>query len=90
MWHGDKLPGVVLGAAVTAPTVERLDLSPMQLGRGADGFASWAERMLSLRDNPDLGPLRLAFLEAIVRACDMRASIKADENQEVNRAEAES
>ena len=78
LWHGDRLPGVLLGNEVTAPTVEELDLAPMQLGRCADGSPSWAERMLVLRDHPDIGPLRLAFLEAILRAADMRASMKAD------------
>jgi CRISPR-associated endonuclease/helicase Cas3 len=82
VWHGDKLPGVVLGTEVIAPSVEELDLSPIQLGRSADGFPSWAERMLRLRDNTDIGPLRLAFLEAIVRASDIQASIKADQKVE--------
>jgi len=30
--------------------------------------------MLDLRDRPDLGPFRLAFLEALVKAADERAS----------------
>jgi CRISPR-associated endonuclease/helicase Cas3 len=76
VWHGDQLPGADLGGGAVAPAI-RLDLSPMQLGRGADGAPSWAERMLDLRDDPDVGPLRLAFLEAILRAADMRASKKA-------------
>ncbi len=30
--------------------------------------------MLALRDGPDLGPFRLAYLEALVRIADWRAS----------------
>lgn len=78
VWEGEALPGVGLGGDVTAPAVP-LDLSPMQLGRGADGSPSCAERMLGLRNHADFGPLKLAFLEAILRAADMRASKKADE-----------
>lgn len=37
---------------------------------------SWAERMISLRDRH--GPSRLAYLEAILRAADMRASRDAE------------
>jgi CRISPR-associated endonuclease/helicase Cas3 len=43
----------------------------MQLGEG-----SWLERMLALRDDPALGPFRLAFLEAAVRIADWLASDK--------------
>ena len=48
----------------------------MELGLSPDGKPSWAERMLALRDDPSLGlgPFRLAFLEALLRAADMRAS----------------
>jgi CRISPR-associated endonuclease/helicase Cas3 len=80
VWHGDSLPAVSLGNGVSAPDVV-LDLSPMQLGCGGDGLPSWAERMLSLRDDPNFGPLRLAYLETILRAADMRASKKADEKR---------
>jgi CRISPR-associated endonuclease/helicase Cas3 len=78
LWHGDSLPGVALAIGVAAPTVDKLDMSPMQLGSGGNGSPSWAARVLGLRDDPDIGPLRLAFLEAIVRASDIRASVKTD------------
>jgi CRISPR-associated endonuclease/helicase Cas3 len=63
-----------------------LDLSPMMLGR-VGGQPSWAERMLGLRDDkanpedkqPRFGPLKLAYLEALLRAADMCASKAADE-----------
>jgi CRISPR-associated endonuclease/helicase Cas3 len=66
--------------------VNNLDLCPMKLGRAQDGSASWAERMLLLRDHADFGPLKLAYLEALLRAADMRASKKADEKAQVKNA----
>lgn len=68
VWHGDKLPEVQLpnGTQVGPFT---LDLSVMQLGPG-----SWLERMLQLRDNPQLGPFRLGYLETLLRVADWRAS----------------
>jgi CRISPR-associated endonuclease/helicase Cas3 len=75
IWTGDLLPSVALGDGVTAPEVKKLDLSPMLLGREG-GQQSWAERMLRLRD--EFGPLRLAYLEALIRAADIQASKAAD------------
>jgi CRISPR-associated endonuclease/helicase Cas3 len=86
VWHGDVLPATPLGGGITAPLVEELDLSPMKLGRGPGGSPSWAERTLLLRDGPDFGPLKLAYLEALLRAADMRASKKADEKAKVKNA----
>ncbi len=71
VWDGDELAGVDLGGGVTAPAAT-LSLECMQMGRAADGSPSWTERMLRLRD--ELGPFRLAYLEALLRAADMRAS----------------
>jgi CRISPR-associated endonuclease/helicase Cas3 len=85
VWDTDDLPPIDLGAGIMAPPV-KLDLSPMKLGRGPDGSPSWAERMLLLRDHPDFGPLKLAYLEALLRAADMRASKKADEKAQVKNA----
>ncbi len=51
-----------------------LDLSVMEMGAGSDGRASWTARTLALRDRADLGPFRLAMLEALVRVADWRAS----------------
>jgi CRISPR-associated endonuclease/helicase Cas3 len=72
VWQDDELPGADLGDDVTAPGV-KLDLSPMLLGR-VGGLPSWSERILRLRDHREFGPLRLAYLEALLRAADMRAS----------------
>lgn len=71
VFSGDRLPRMDLGGGETAPETT-LSLEPMQMGRSAEGEPSWAERMLRLRD--ELGPFRLAYLEALLRAADMRAS----------------
>lgn len=82
VWDDDKLPATDLGGDVTAPAVT-LSLEPMELGLCAEppfaNLPSWAERMIRLRDN--LGPFRLAYLEAIVRAADMRASREAERRE---------
>jgi CRISPR-associated endonuclease/helicase Cas3 len=70
----DVLPPVPLGE-VTTPEVP-LDLSFMQMGEGPHG-PSWLARTIALRDR--LGPFRLAFLEALLRAADARASQQADQ-----------
>lgn len=81
VWDGDTLPASDLGGGVSAPAVI-LSLEPMELGLCEQPpFArqpSWAERMIRLRDT--LGPFRLAYLEAILRAADMRASIAAEQS----------
>jgi len=74
--EGDVLPATLLPDGTLVPT-SVMDLSTMQLGRSADGSASWSERALVLRDRPDLGPFRLAWLEALVRLADWRASAMA-------------
>jgi CRISPR-associated endonuclease/helicase Cas3 len=48
-----------------------LHLSLMQMGEGPRG-PSWLARMSALRD--ELGPFRLAWLETLLRAADMRTS----------------
>ena len=61
---GSELPEVDLGdrtipaAQLTIPT----------------GHDRYERRALALRDRPDLGPFRLAFLEMVVRCADWRAS----------------
>lgn len=73
IWEGDCLPEVPLTDGVLPATV--LSLESMEMGRGPDGAPSWMERTLALRDDLEWGPFRLALLEAILRAADVRASM---------------
>jgi CRISPR-associated endonuclease/helicase Cas3 len=91
IWQGDSLPETALGngedgLAIVAPQVSEIDVTPMRMG-SIDGHPSWSQRMLSLRDShrghatqeDSFGPFKLAFLEAILRAADMRASKAAEQ-----------
>jgi CRISPR-associated endonuclease/helicase Cas3 len=75
IWEGDEIPPLVLDGRML-PGV-RLCLTPMLLGADEVGNASWVERCLRLRDS--VGPFRLAYLEAIVRAADWTASKQPQE-----------
>jgi CRISPR-associated endonuclease/helicase Cas3 len=68
VWDGDNLQSVDLGGLSPPAVVLLLDW--MQLG----GNQSWSSGILRLRDNPQFGPFRLAYLEALLRAADCRAS----------------
>ena len=76
----ETLPSVDLGNGLHVPET-RLDMSIAQIGVGDDGRRSWLERSLALLEK--FGPFRLAYLEAIVRAADMRAS--AEEQKETTK-----
>lgn len=65
---GDVLPEVETPIG-TVPALA-LDLASMELG--ADD--SWTDAALQLRDDSELGPFRLGFLEALLRIADWRAS----------------
>ncbi|MCI0380207.1 MAG: CRISPR-associated helicase Cas3' [Gemmataceae bacterium] len=67
VWDADRFGPVVLSDSETCPATT-LDLSTMLLG----GDHSWTARALALRDQ--LGPFKLAYLEALLRAADLRAS----------------
>ncbi len=77
IWEGDLLRAADLGDGQKMPET-KLDLSYMELGDGPNG-ASWLARMIALRDDPSLGPFRLAYFEAILRTADWRASEKLSE-----------
>lgn len=66
VWHGDRIHfPEMFEEDVT------LDLSPIRLGP-----VSWVNMAIGLRDNHELGPFRLAYLETILRVADWRASEK--------------
>ena len=78
----ETLPLVDLGEGLSISETA-LDMSIAQIGLyETDGVErrSWLERSLGLLEW--LGPFRLAYLEAIVRAADMRASKKENEATE--------
>lgn len=73
----DVVLGVVAGTTVGEVTTPRGPLPPTEMRFELDGLplsTAWLERTLRLRDRADLGPFRLAFLEAVVRVADWRAS----------------
>lgn len=74
VWHGDRLPAVALNGRRVPETELHLDL--MKLGEGPQG-PSWTERTQQLLQTH--GPFRLAWLEALVRIADWRASRKEQE-----------
>lgn len=75
--EGETLPAVDLGGGGVAPPVS-LSLGPVEVGRTERWGRSWTDRVLGLLDaDTGLGPMRLAFLETLLRAADMRASAAA-------------
>ncbi len=74
VWEGDQLPGFEFDGEQIAET--RLRLAIMELGNGEQG-ASWTARTQRLL--AEYGPFRLAWLEALVRIADWRAT--RDEQQ---------
>lgn len=68
---GETLPSAQTPLGILPDT--ELSLGCMALG----AEDSWTREALALRDSPELGPLRLAYLEAIVRISDWRASAGA-------------
>jgi len=80
VWEGDPVAATNLGGGVISPEFV-VDLELMELGLSHDSQPSWIERTLNLRDQEDLGPFRLAFLEAVFRISDWRGS-KEDHNHE--------
>ena len=67
----ERLPAVNLGESVEVQETV-LDMSMAQIGLNHRDQRSWLERSLTLLDW--LGPFRLAYLEALLRASDARAS----------------
>jgi CRISPR-associated endonuclease/helicase Cas3 len=72
VWEGDKVPEIDLGGGVRM-AANTINLGYMDLGDGPDG-PSWLSRTTMLRDSPDVGPFRLAYMEALIKAADEIAS----------------
>ena len=75
----ETLPPVSLGQGLRIPETT-LDLSIAQMGLNNQDRRSWLDRSTALLER--LGPFRLACLEALVRAADMRASRREQEEGE--------
>lgn len=69
IWEGDEMPPLEVDGLSVRPTRLRLEL--MELGRGGQG-PSWTERTRRLLGRE--GPIRLGWLEALLRVADQRAS----------------
>ncbi len=70
---GDRLPELRCGDEIS--NAIELDLGPMELGENEQGRPSWSGRMRALL--AEHGPFRLAYLEALIRMADWRASASA-------------
>ena len=71
VWEGDELPSLDLGGGERWAG-GRLTLSAMELGWDETTHESWTERTRSLLTR--FGPFRLAWMEALLRLADWRAS----------------
>lgn len=81
IWDGEELFAKNIENAGKTLTLDgklfppiKLDLSCMKMGE-QNGKPSWSARALSLRDNPQLGIFRLAWLETLLRAADAQGSM---------------
>ncbi|MBN9461272.1 MAG: CRISPR-associated endonuclease Cas3'' [Burkholderiales bacterium] len=70
---GDRLPELRCGDELS--NAVELDLGPMEMGEDEQGRPSWSARMRTLL--AEHGPFRLAYLEALIRMADWRASASA-------------
>lgn len=70
--EGDRLPPIVIDPALPPAPEISLTLEPAAIGLSTRSGASWRERCLGLLKR--FGPTGLAYLEALLRAADVRAS----------------
>ena len=78
VWEKDVLPELDLGDGTHWAGGE-LSLSVMELGHDAESGSSWAERVTDLLAH--YGPFRLAWMEAMLRIADWRASAKEERSE---------
>lgn len=71
VWDGSVVSAACLGGNIRISKMA-VDLTPAEMGLKEDGSISWLQQTLSLLDK--YGPFRLAYLEALIRAADARAS----------------
>lgn len=76
--EAEMLPAVDFGQGLRIDET-KLDLAIARIGLDGQGRRSWLDRTTALLDW--LGPFRLACLEALVRAADMRASRDEQEGE---------
>lgn len=72
---GEELPAIAIPGGVVPASIMRLGV--MGLGGTGGEQEPWVRLASRLRDRSDLGVFRLAFLEALVRMADWRASADA-------------
>ena len=79
--EGDSLPLLELASARGSGTLPALELSlaAAEMGLGPKYGASWGERVTGLLRRH--GPFRLAYLEALLRAADVWASVEGSPAQ---------
>ncbi|MCA9627048.1 MAG: CRISPR-associated endonuclease Cas3'', partial [Myxococcales bacterium] len=89
VFSGDRVPSVVVGVSdeleETAPGME-LSLELAEMGLSARYGRSWTDRVMSLVT--DWGPTTLAYLEALIRVADTRASRLATVDARLGEGEA--
>ncbi|WP_194895661.1 CRISPR-associated endonuclease Cas3'' [Catenulispora pinisilvae] len=76
---GDRTPAFTLSSGETFPgqSLRTADFRP-------EAGGSWTDQAQALRDRADLGPFRLAYIEALVRISDWRSSARHDGPVEVS------
>jgi CRISPR-associated endonuclease/helicase Cas3 len=80
VWEGDALPEVAI------PHLGLLPSGVLEVGPLAGGADAWEGLALALLHAPDLGPLRLAWWEALLRIADWRASAAEAQAREEEQA----
>jgi CRISPR-associated endonuclease/helicase Cas3 len=75
--NGDELPAVTIACKLLG--CARLSTDCRRMGRDRNGQESYTRGVLRLLDH--YGPFRLAFFEALFRAADIRASIRAQKEE---------